>query len=322
MDRIVSRSKDGLDDLVELYRRGSEKSLGERLAEPTSSATLTSFCFGGNADAAQNDADSQSEDDEVDIGGDSDYGEDSDPDEEGESRSHGAARKLTSVGGTAAQLWSSMGKKVSPAWVARVAAGSTSLTCIHELIKSLPADLSDRLKDVGTMPNGLPTLGIFPQDTSETALRERLVSGIAFMEEKCEQLWPWVVPPAGPLGDDKWSASAESENARRSWHVGLTPANLFGALLMMFVQGQLEPCHLFGISLREADIPVTTLAHRIHGLPGGASEIDCAEPTSIAQYRDSSHMSVMQTFAEWAQKSWKGSIFHLHKASRHLKRPH
>ncbi|PWN30891.1 hypothetical protein BDZ90DRAFT_277312 [Jaminaea rosea] len=238
LDRIVSRAEDGQ---MTPHSAGNVQWASwayNRMKVSNSplraESSLALLLLHHNADVAQNDADSQSEDDEVDIGGDSDYGEDSDSDEEGESRSHGAARKLTSVGGTAAQLWSSIGKKVSPAWVARVAAGSTSFTCIHELIKSLPADLSDRLKDVGTMPNGLPTLGIFPQDTSETALRERLVSGIAFMEEKCEQLWPWVVPPAGLLGDDNWSASAESEHAKRSWHVGLTPANLFGALLMMF----------------------------------------------------------------------------------------
>ncbi|PWN25417.1 hypothetical protein BDZ90DRAFT_228443 [Jaminaea rosea] len=80
-------------------------------------------------------------------------------------------------------------------------------------------------------------------------------------------LGPLRPPPAELLKGDEWEADSESEHFKQSLAIGLTPCILYAALAVMSARGQLDKCHLTGLPLKDANVPISIVAHRVHGLP-------------------------------------------------------
>lgn len=142
---------------------------------------------------------------------------------------------------------------------------------------------------------GLPTLDWFPASFDYDDVHTELANWIAYEEDDCEQLSSLKPSPTGPLPGDPWQTDVKSEHFKRSLAAGMSPANLYGALLLMDCEDELEEDHLSGLSLRHYRIARTTVGHRMHGLKC-TSGSDRKSRTHVSQYRPSSrdHMTASQ----------------------------
>lgn len=305
-----------LQELTGRYKEANDKTSSARLTPPGPSKTLLDFRYapGGTvAAAAANVADSDSEDDGEGAGGGVGHGGDADQsaDISMSSIDADAAELAPSAdGGAEGGVWAALGRSAhSTSSLQKVIDRSPSVDCLHSLVKSLKPQYGDKLKHAPKMRNGLPTLDWFSPDLDGDGLLKAIGGCIAYCEEGCEELGPWRPPPPGTLKGDKFKCSDDAIHLKRSWFVGLTPCNVYGALLIMWCKGELDFCHLMGVSLRDPRIPITVLAHRLHGLPM-ASGFDVASPTHFSQYKDSSRMFIVECKdANWARRSWHGSVF-------------
>lgn len=85
--------------------------------------------------------------------------------------------------------------------------------------------------------------------------------------------------------------------------------SLYCALIMMKCKGELESCHVSGLSLHDALIALLVFAHRIHDLPFTSSFIT-AETTSWVGYRDESRNFIPETrIGNRARGGYNGAVF-------------
>lgn len=171
---------------------------------------------------------------------------------------------------------------------------SSSLDCLHSLVDSLRPEHGPLLDAAAKMANGLPSLDWFPTDLDAEDLRCALARQIDYTEEVCEEENPTRPAPCGDLKGDSSKLDKASIHLRESLAVGLTPANLYAGLLMLWCGDELEAFNVVGASLRDPQIPVTIIARRIHDL-SFLSGFNVANPTHRNQYRDSSRSFIVES---------------------------
>lgn len=88
----------------------------------------------------------------------------------------------------------------------------------------------------------------------------------------------------------------------------MSPANLYGALLMMHCNGELEKCHMSSLSLRDWRVALTVIAHRMHGLDLSSGFIT-RTPKHKNEYRKTSRNFLVEAqIANWARKTFHGAV--------------
>lgn len=216
------------------------------------------------------------------------------------------------------RLWASLRRKcLYPQLANEIIARSPSLGCIKTLMQSLMPKYKDKLENAPKTRFGLPTLGWFPQSFQEGDMVHALAQWIGYEEQGCDEHRPLKPPPAGPLRRDQWKPDESSEHYKKSLEAGMSPANLYGALLLMELDGDLEACHILGVSLKDFRIPITVMGHRIHGLPY-TSGFDRKSPTDVSQYRPTSRNFVPESRdGNWFRGGQEGAVLlnNLHNAA-------
>lgn len=107
---------------------------------------------------------------------------------------------------------------------------------------------------------------------------------------------------------DEWEADVESDHFQKSLEAGMTLANLYGALLIMWYEGELDACHMLGVSLHDFRIAITITGHRIHGLDY-TSGLDRKSPTDVDQYRPSSRNFIPESRdGNWCRGAQEGAV--------------
>lgn len=153
---------------------------------------------------------------------------------------------------------------------------------------------------------GLYTLDWFPTDITWPKLWTAL-QGWVEMSWACEDRRAWEPAPSC-INTALWTMSCSDYHFSRSLHIGLTPGNLYCALVMDMLQGRLRTCHMTGLSLRSPEVPITLIAHRIHGI-SFSSGFTTAVPTHCKQYSHSARNFIVESrAANWVRRGWDGAV--------------
>lgn len=182
-----------------------------------------------------------------------------------------------------------------------VVAAQTALANLLLLQASLPTD------GCPTVACGLSTLGLFPKSFQWAELQAEMTHWCVY-SVRCEDLGPLRPPPAGPLKGDEWEADSESEHFKQRLAIGLTSSSLYASLAVMSGRGQLDKCHLTSLPLKDANVPISIVAHRVHCLPFSSGfNVNC--PSHLDQYRDSSRNFLVESKASnWRRGSYDGTV--------------
>lgn len=105
---------------------------------------------------------------------------------------------------------------------------------------------------------GLYTLDWFRTEITWPKLWTAL-QGWVEMSWACEECRAWEPAPSW-IKTALWTMSCSDYRFPGSLLIGLTPRNLYCALVMDMLQGRLHTYHMTGLSLRSPEVPITLIA--------------------------------------------------------------